>query len=265
MLIPATVVGRGQHHTIAYNPEHGPSKPSELAGKTCRRARLYADHRRLGARHPRRGLRRPPRQPPNGSRSRRPSWPNTTDPPIVSARRRASRSCRCCSMASSTRRSSATSCPIRGSSRSFPIADEVANRKWSESHGGVPINHMLVIRDELDRSRSGRTWSREIYRLCKESQARGCFAGTGGLPTLDPWRFGVEANRRSLEIVIDFAVKQRPDPARGRGRRAVQRHDAGAGVKKISRIAFAKPRIGGSPGLFNPALTRPCQRSRYRC
>ena len=28
---------------------------------------------------------------------------------------------------------------------------ETANRKWSESHGGVPINHMLVIREELAR------------------------------------------------------------------------------------------------------------------
>ena len=33
MLIPATVLGRGQHHTIAYNPERGPLKASELAGK----------------------------------------------------------------------------------------------------------------------------------------------------------------------------------------------------------------------------------------
>ncbi|MGC1696355.1 MAG: hypothetical protein WA743_13935, partial [Pseudolabrys sp.] len=33
MLIPATVLGRGQHHTIAYNPERGALKVSELAGK----------------------------------------------------------------------------------------------------------------------------------------------------------------------------------------------------------------------------------------
>jgi 4,5-dihydroxyphthalate decarboxylase len=33
------------------------------------------------------------------------------------------------------------------------------------------------------------------------------FAETG-VPKLDPLRFGIEANRRSLEIVIDFAVKQ---------------------------------------------------------
>ncbi|TMJ35256.1 MAG: hypothetical protein E6G86_20375, partial [Alphaproteobacteria bacterium] len=33
VLLPAVVVGRGQHHTIAYNGERGVLKPSELAGK----------------------------------------------------------------------------------------------------------------------------------------------------------------------------------------------------------------------------------------
>ena len=33
VLIPATVLGRGQHHTIAFNPERGPLKAAELAGK----------------------------------------------------------------------------------------------------------------------------------------------------------------------------------------------------------------------------------------
>src|SRR5260370_6783765 len=33
VLLPAVVVGRGQHHTIAYNAECGALKPSELAGK----------------------------------------------------------------------------------------------------------------------------------------------------------------------------------------------------------------------------------------
>ena len=32
-LIPATVLGRGQHHTIAYNPQRGSLKASELTGK----------------------------------------------------------------------------------------------------------------------------------------------------------------------------------------------------------------------------------------
>src|SRR6478752_6240835 len=33
VLIPATVLGRGQHHTIAYNPQRGPLSASGLAGK----------------------------------------------------------------------------------------------------------------------------------------------------------------------------------------------------------------------------------------
>src|SRR5258708_35278659 len=33
VLLPAVVVGRGQHHTIAYNAERGVLKPSELAGR----------------------------------------------------------------------------------------------------------------------------------------------------------------------------------------------------------------------------------------
>src|SRR5262245_2699366 len=34
VLIPATVLGRGQLHTIAYNPEHGRLGPGDLNGKT---------------------------------------------------------------------------------------------------------------------------------------------------------------------------------------------------------------------------------------
>src|SRR5262245_29062503 len=33
VLIPAVLVSRGQHHTIAYNGERGALKPSELEGK----------------------------------------------------------------------------------------------------------------------------------------------------------------------------------------------------------------------------------------
>src|ERR1700749_966800 len=32
VVLPAVVVGRGQHHTIAYNPEKGDLKPTELNG-----------------------------------------------------------------------------------------------------------------------------------------------------------------------------------------------------------------------------------------
>jgi hypothetical protein len=46
---------------------------------------------------------------------------------------------------------------------------ETANRKWSESHGGVPINHMLVIREGLARTRPDVV--REIYRVDRRGAA----------------------------------------------------------------------------------------------
>src|SRR6516225_796531 len=33
VLVPAVIVSRGQHHTIAYNPDRGALGPSELQGK----------------------------------------------------------------------------------------------------------------------------------------------------------------------------------------------------------------------------------------
>ena len=65
---------------------------------------------------------------------------------------------------------------------------------------------------------------REVYRLFREAK-EAAFAQSGA-PALDPWRFGIEANRRSLEIVIDFALKQGLIPRRIAGRRTVQRHHA---------------------------------------
>jgi len=81
---------------------------------------------------------------------------------------------------------------------------EAANHTWSQSHGGVPINHMLVIRKQLAQTRPDVV--SEVYRMFREAKAVS-FAQTG-VPELDPLRFGVESNRRSLEIVIEFAVKQ---------------------------------------------------------
>jgi 4,5-dihydroxyphthalate decarboxylase len=87
---------------------------------------------------------------------------------------------------------------------------EAANRIWSQSHGGVPINHMLVIRESLAKSRPDVV--REVYRLFQEAK-QGELARSGA-PALDPWRFGIEANRRSLEIVIDYALRQGLIPRR---------------------------------------------------
>jgi 4,5-dihydroxyphthalate decarboxylase len=84
-----------------------------------------------------------------------------------------------------------------------PNADEV-NRKWAETHGGVPINHMLVMRDSIVKSRPD--VAREVFRMVKESRQAMESSKDG---KLDPLRFGIENVRRSLELAIDMSLVQK--------------------------------------------------------
>jgi 4,5-dihydroxyphthalate decarboxylase len=90
--------------------------------------------------------------------------------------------------------------------RLAPLVPEAntAAETWAKTHGGVPINHMMVIRDTISKSRPDLV--KEIYRVLRESR-RAVPPPVGGLA--DPWRFGVEANRRSLEIIIDYSFRQK--------------------------------------------------------
>jgi 4,5-dihydroxyphthalate decarboxylase len=90
----------------------------------------------------------------------------------------------------------------------IPDADAVA-QKWAERHHGVPINHMVVVRQELSRSRPDVV--KDIFRQLHDSKI------AAGLPdggALDPYRFGVEACRPILDIIIDFCHQQKLIPRR---------------------------------------------------
>ena len=62
-LIPVMVLGRGQHHTIAFNPQRGELKAADLTGKRVG-VRAYTQTTGAWARLPRRRLRRRYRQSP---------------------------------------------------------------------------------------------------------------------------------------------------------------------------------------------------------
>jgi 4,5-dihydroxyphthalate decarboxylase len=78
------------------------------------------------------------------------------------------------------------------------IADhEAEGRRWANAHGGVPINHLAIIRRSIVQSRPDVV--REVYRVLCESRA----AATLPSGENDPLRFGVAATRRSLEQIVD--------------------------------------------------------------
>jgi 4,5-dihydroxyphthalate decarboxylase len=207
-LIPLTVVGRGQLHTIAYNPEHGELGPRDLNGKTVG-VRAYTQTTGVWVR----GILAQD----YGIDLDSIKWvtfeeghvAEYADPPNV---RRAPEGKQLVQMLLDGELDAAIVGDKFPDPRLKPLIPEpeAANRKWSQSHGGVPINHMLVIRESLAKSRPDVV--REVYRLFREAKQEEL--ARSGVPALDPWRFGVEANRRSLEIVIDYALRQGLIPRR---------------------------------------------------
>jgi 4,5-dihydroxyphthalate decarboxylase len=85
----------------------------------------------------------------------------------------------------------------------IPDADTAA-LDWSKKYGVTPINHMYVVKQSLSQARPDVV--REIYRMLAAGRATVPQAA----PNLTP--DGVEANRRSLELVIDYALQQKIIP-----------------------------------------------------
>src|SRR5688572_19665479 len=79
---------------------------------------------------------------------------------------------------------------------------------WHRQHGVVPVNHLVVVTEALAKSRPDVV--REVYRMLKESKALAASAAP------DPVPFGIEANRRSLELITDYAAQQKLIPERYR-------------------------------------------------
>ena len=206
VLIPATVLGRGQHHTIAYNPQRRRLSASDLTGK---RVGVRAYTQTTGAWV--RGFLADD----YGVDFAKIHWVTFEDPHLAEYQdpefvSRAPASKTLTQMLLDGELDAAIvgdKMPDPRLALLIPDADAVA-RKWAQTHGGVPINHMMVVRNEISKSRPDVV--KEIYRLLRES--RRAVPPPPGNSVLDPWRFGVEANRRSLEIIIEFSFRQKLIP-----------------------------------------------------
>ena len=199
-LLPATIVGRNQHHTIFYNADRGPLAPSDLSGK---RVGVRAYTQTTGAWV--RGFLAEDYGVDLGSVT----WVTFEDPHLSEYR----------DPANVTRAAEGRTLKqmlLDGEIDAAILGDVVEEgpikhlipdhagegQRWAHAHGGVPINHLAIIRRSIVQSRPDVV--REVYRLLSESRA----AAT--LPTGEdnPLRFGVGATRKSLEHIVSYAFQQ---------------------------------------------------------
>ena len=90
------------------------------------------------------------------------------------------------------------------------IADPLAAaRAWWEKHQAIQVNHVVTVKASLSRTQPDVV--REVYRLLAASKRAD---GPPAAGVLDPTPFGVEANRRNLEVAIDYVYRQRLIPRR---------------------------------------------------
>lgn len=80
-----------------------------------------------------------------------------------------------------------------------------AAQQWHGREGLIPINHVFVVHESLSKERPDVV--REIYRLLAESRA---MASPESLTTYPP--LGLEANRKGLQLAIDWAWEQKMIP-----------------------------------------------------
>ncbi len=179
VLMPAVIVARGQHHTIFYNPDRGHLAPGDLNRVqwiTFEEPHVaeYSD---------------PPwvQRAPEGEQLLQMLLDGEIDAAIFGSEK-----------------------PEGNLKPLIPDA-EVAAQHWADRHGGVPINHMMVVRESITRSRPDVV--REVYRLLCESERAGAGANTSA-NNGSALRFGIEAVRKSLETIIDYSERQGLIPRR---------------------------------------------------
>jgi 4,5-dihydroxyphthalate decarboxylase len=198
-LLPAVVTARFQHATLAYNPTRGPLSPDRLAGKrvgmrsysvttaTWVRGILADDH---------------------GVDLAKVHWVTLEDPHVAEFR----------DPANATRMPPGTDLaamllageldaailaepPKDGPLRTLIPDPAAAALAWRAKHGAIQINHMVTVKSTVSDSQA-----QDLYAELRRSRE------AAGSPEMNP--FGLEENRRNLEVAIDCMHRQEMLPRR---------------------------------------------------
>jgi 4,5-dihydroxyphthalate decarboxylase len=200
-LLPAAMLGRFQHGTVLHNVERGKMGPSDLRGKRIG-VRSYSQTTAVWIR----GI----IENDYGVDLSRVQWITFEDGHVAEAKDPAS-VIRAAAGKDITQMliDGELDAAIYGAAMPddprlksvIPNPDEAA-KAWYGKHRLVPVNHMVVVPDELLRAKPEAV--AELYRML-EAGRRAAGAPPGGIDTTP---FGKEANRPCLELLISYCVQQ---------------------------------------------------------
>ncbi len=206
VLLPAVISGRFQHHCIAYNTANGELRPGDLSGK---RVGVRAYTQTTGAWV--RGILANE----YGVDLDSVTWVTFEDahvaeyvePPNVVRAPPGKKLSRMLLDGELDAAMLGSDMPDDPRLKTVIPEPEKAAVEWYERRGAVPVNHMFVVTEALSRSRPDVV--RELYRVLKESKE-----ANGPPKGIDTRPYGVEANRKGLELAIEYAMQQKLLPRR---------------------------------------------------
>lgn len=200
VLLPATVVGRFQHHCIVYNIERGVVAPKDLEGKTVG-VRAYTQTTGMWVR----GI----LQNQFNVDVNAIQWLTFEDAHVAEYRNPpnvliASQGKTLRDMLLDGELAAAllgNEMPDDPRLRTVIPDPETAARQWYAETHAISMNHLIVVREELTQEHPEAV--RELFRLLKQSKAD---AGIDG--EIDMLPFGLEALRPGLELAIKYSYQQ---------------------------------------------------------
>jgi 4,5-dihydroxyphthalate decarboxylase len=206
VLLPATIMGRFQHGTLLYNAARGTLGPGDLAGKRVG-VRAYSQTTGIWVR----GI----LSNDYGVDVDRFHWVTQEDGHVAEYREppsveRVGPDKDLLQMLRSGELDAAiygANLPNDPMLKSVIPDPDAAAAKWYAQHKVVPINHMVVITEELARSNPAAV--REVYRLLVESKRA---AGLPKAGAIDFLPFGLEACRPALLTLIKYLSQQKLVP-----------------------------------------------------
>jgi 4,5-dihydroxyphthalate decarboxylase len=199
-LLPAVVTARFQHATLAYNPEKGPLSPDKLAGKkvgmrsysvttaTWVRGILADDY---------------------GVDLSKVNWVTFEEPHVAefrdppnAARMPAGKDITAMLLAGELDAAILAEPPKDGPLKPLIADPAAAAQAWKKRTGAsLQINHMVTVKNTVSDSQA-----RDIFSQLQESRQ------AAGNPEMNP--FGLEENRRNLEVAVDCTYRQGMIPRR---------------------------------------------------